>query len=72
MYVRVGIYGAYAMVLCTRSQDSLLSVSVCRVRVVSSTAGFKGGGSRDLRNVKEMHPESLAGLAGFEPKPLVH
>ena len=32
-----------AMVLCARFQDSLLSVSVRRVRVVFSTSGFKGG-----------------------------
>ena len=32
-----------AMVLCGRSQDSLLSVSMCWVRVVFSTTGFKGG-----------------------------
>ena len=31
-----------APVLCVRSQDSLLSL--CRVPVVFSTAGFKGGG----------------------------
>ena len=33
-----------AMVLYGRSQDAVLSVSVLRVQVVSSTAGFKGGG----------------------------
>ena len=33
-----------AMVLCARSQDSALSVSVRRVGVVFSTAGFKGEG----------------------------
>ena len=32
-----------AKVLCARSQCSILSVSLCRVRVASSTAGFKGG-----------------------------
>ena len=32
-----------AMVLCARSQDPLLPVSVCRVLVLFSTAGFKGG-----------------------------
>ena len=32
-----------ALVLCARSQDSLLSVSVRNVHVVFSTAGFKGG-----------------------------
>ena len=33
-----------ALVLCARSQDSLLSVAVCRINVVFSTAGFKDGG----------------------------
>ena len=33
-----------AMVLCARSQDSIPSVSVRRVRVVCSTAGFEGVG----------------------------
>ena len=32
------------LVLCARSQDSLLSVPVRRVHVVFSTAGFNGGG----------------------------
>ena len=31
------------MVVCTRSQDSLLLVSVLRVHVVFSTDGFTGG-----------------------------
>ena len=33
-----------ALVLCARSQDSLLSVLMRRVHVVFSTAGFMGGG----------------------------
>ena len=32
-----------ALVMCARSQDSLTSVSMRMVRVVFSTAGFKGG-----------------------------
>ena len=32
------------MILCARSRDSLLSVSVRGVLVVFSTAGFMGGG----------------------------
>ena len=32
------------LVLCARSQDLVMSVSVRRVHVVFSTAGFKGGG----------------------------
>ena len=34
-----------ALVLCARSQDSLLSVSVRRVHVAFSTAGYKDGGT---------------------------
>ena len=30
-----------ATVLCARSRDSLLSVSVCRIHVIFSTVGFK-------------------------------
>ena len=33
-----------AQVLCARSQDLVMSVSVRRVHVVLSVAGFKGGG----------------------------
>ena len=45
MYVCIGFMVLLtAMVLCTRSQDSLLSVSMDRVHVVFSTAGFKSGG----------------------------
>ena len=32
------------LVLCARSQDIVMSVSVRRVRVVLSTPGFEGGG----------------------------
>ena len=32
------------LVLCARSQDFVISVSVRRVHVVLSTSGFKGGG----------------------------
>ena len=44
MHVWVFMALITAMVLCTRSQDSLLSVSVYTVHVVSSAAGLKGGG----------------------------
>ena len=45
MYVCVGFMAfVTALVLCARSQDSSLSVSVRRADVVFSTAGFKGGG----------------------------
>ena len=46
MYLHMGFMALEAamMVLCARSQDSLLSVSVRRVHVVFSTTGFKGGG----------------------------
>ena len=33
-----------ALVLCASSQDLVMSVSVRRIHVVLSTAGFKGGG----------------------------
>ena len=60
-----------AMVLCARSQDAVLSLSVRRTHVVFSTAGFTGGGSRAPRQVKspryERHPESLAHLVGSNP-----
>ena len=65
------------LVLCARSQDSVMSVSVRRVRVVFSTAEIKGGG-KSCRKTREtaasgrLHPESLAHLAGFEYKPLVY
>ena len=65
-----------ALVLCARSQDSLLSVSMCRVHVVFATAEFREEESRILRHVNpravEGHPESLAHLAGIELKPTVH
>ena len=38
-----------AMVLRARSQDSLLSVSVGRVHIAFSTAGFKDGGKPCLK-----------------------
>ena len=40
------------MVLCARFQDSLLSVSVRRVHVLYSTAGFKGRG-KPCRKIRE-------------------
>ena len=47
VYVYIGFMALVtALVLCDKSQDSLLSVSVRRVRIAFSTAGFKGGGSR--------------------------
>ena len=45
IYVCTGVMALLtAMILCARSQDSLLSVSVRMVHVVFSAAGFKGGG----------------------------
>ena len=65
-----------AVVLCARFQNSLISVSVRMVRVVSSNAGFKGGGKPCPKThettAAERHSESLAHLAGFKTKPLVH
>ena len=44
MYVCVLMALITIMVLCARSQDFVMPVSVRRVHVVFSTAGFKGGG----------------------------
>ena len=59
------------MVSCTRSQKSLLLVSVRRVHVVFSSGGFKGGG-KPCPNTCEtaaMRPGfQNAHVAGFEPK----
>ena len=41
-----------AMVLCARSYDSLLTVSVRRLHVVFSSTGFNGGGSHVIRHMK--------------------
>ena len=50
-FVHMGFMALIAtLVLCVRSQDSLMSVSVRSVHVVFSTAGFKGGG--------ELRPET--------------
>ena len=71
MYVCIGFYGAYEyLVLCARSQDSLLSASVRRVLVVFST--LLDLRSEENRGAAERHPESLAHLAGIEPKALTH
>ena len=54
MYVCMGFMALImtALVLCARSQGSLLSVSVCRVNVVLPTAGFKCGGKTCLKTRK--------------------
>ena len=45
MYACIGFMALItALVFGVRSQDFVLSVSVRRVHVVSSTAGFRGGG----------------------------
>ena len=45
MYVRRGFLALVTvLVLCAKSQDLVLSVSVHKVHVVFSTAGFEGGG----------------------------
>ena len=53
-----------AMALCARSQYSLLSVSMRRVHVVLSTAGFKDGGKpchvRHARHVKPPRGEEAS------------
>ena len=66
-----------AMVLCARSQDSILSTLLSRVHVVFSTTGFKGGGKPCYNTCEsgctvEMHTASPALLDGIEPKLLVH
>ena len=64
------------LVFRARYQDPLLSVSVRRVHVVFSTAGFKDGGMPRPKTVKPPRcgevSRNLVHLAGFEPKPLVH
>ena len=42
MYVRVFVALISNLFLCARSQDLVMSVSVRRVHVVFSTAGFRG------------------------------
>ena len=44
MYVCVSMALMTTLVLCARSQDLVMSVSLRRVHVVSSTAGVKDGG----------------------------
>ena len=52
MYVCVFMALITTLVLCARSQDSEMSVSVRRVYVVSLNAGFKGGG-KPFRKTRE-------------------
>ena len=49
MYVCVFMALVTTLVLCARSQDLVMSVSVRRVHVVFSTAGLKGGGKSCLK-----------------------
>ena len=77
MHVCVFMALITTLVLCARSQDLEMSVSMRRGQVVLSTTGFKGGGkpcrkTRDGRRAAERHPEGFAHLAGFEPKSMVH
>ena len=44
MYVCVFMALITTLVLCARSRDLVMSVSVRRVHAVLSTVGFKGGG----------------------------
>ena len=48
MYVCFRMAFIATLVLCARSQDLGMSVSVRRVHVVLSTAGFKSGGKREV------------------------
>ena len=52
MHVCVFMALITALVLFARSQDLVMSVSVRRVNVVFSTAGFKGGG-KPCRKTRE-------------------
>ena len=67
-----------AQVLCARSQDSLLSVSVRREHVILSSTGFKGNPCRYVirpssnRLAAKTHPACPVGLARIEPKLLAH
>ena len=64
------------MVLCAMSQNSLLSVSVRRVIVIFSSAGFKGVRKSCPKACEiaalRRQSESPAQLARFELKPLAH
>ena len=68
MYVRMGFMALITtLVLCARSQDSLLSVSVRRVHVVFSTVlDLRAEESRFLRHVKPQRCEE----ASREPRAL--
>ena len=74
LYVCLGLIALRTtLVLRARSLDLLLSVSVRRVLAVLSTAGFKGGGkprpkTRETDALRRGIRESLANLAGIEPK----
>ena len=52
MYVSVFMALITTLVLCARSQDFVMSVSVRRLHVVLSTAGFKGEG-KPCRKTRE-------------------
>ena len=64
MYVCFFMALTTTLVLCSRSQDLVLSVSVRRVHVVFLTAGFKGGGKSCLNT-----HETTALRQGIQKKP---
>ena len=72
MYVCVLMALTTTLVLCARSQDLVTSMSVRRVHVVVSTAGFKGGGKPCRKTRDTAALRRGVQKAGFEPKPLVH
>ena len=72
MYVGMGFIALITeMVLCARSQESLLSVSARGVYVVFWNARCNDRG-KPCPKTRETMTESLTHLAGIEPKPLVH
>ena len=68
MYVCIFMALVSTLVLCARSQDSLLSVSERRVHTVFSAVGFKGEGKPFAKtresNTVERHPEILTLVRG--------
>ena len=59
MYVCVFMVLITTLVLCARSQDFVMSVSVRRVHVVFSTAGFNGGGKPCHKTREDTQKTSL-------------
>ena len=61
MYIRMSFTALItAMVMCAKSQDSLMSVSVRRVHVIFSTAELKGGGKPYPKTRERPHCEEAS------------